>query len=173
MQYKIKDIGAGGIDVQIPVTEAWLTAECPDLEASPLPSGIKFTGRIEPSGEDFLLRGKLKGGLVAPCARCLEPASLPLEADVAVCYSEKVVEDGEEEDVDAEDVLPIEDGIIDLTGELRDEILLALPQSPLCREDCAGLCSVCGGNRNSKPCDCEARQREATGKFGSLAKLKI
>jgi uncharacterized protein len=63
-------------------------------------------------------------------------------------------------------------GVIDLTAELRDELLLALPPSPLCREECAGLCPVCGGNRNATPCECAERERIRSGKFAALAKLK-
>ena len=44
------------------------------------------------------------------------------------------------------------------------ESLLAVPISPLCREDCAGLCPVCGGNRNQVPCTCAARGEPAATK---------
>ncbi len=66
-----------------------------------------------------------------------------------------------------------EGGEIDLGAELRDEILLAMPINPLCQEGCQGLCSVCGGNRNQSPCDCEDRQREVTSKLSALGKIKL
>ncbi len=174
MQYNVKDIGEHGVDVDVPVTAPWLSAECPDLDLKPAPSGLTLKGRLEKNGEDFLLRGKLRGALVTPCARCLEPATLPIDADIAVVYAEKgALPPGEQEEVGAMDVLGFEEGRIDLTGELRDEIILALPQSPLCKEDCAGLCPVCGGNRNAAPCACEEKQRIANSKFSELGKLKI
>jgi uncharacterized protein len=174
MQLKAKDIGDDGVDVDLAVTPAWLEERCPDLGARPAPSGLRFRGRVERSGDDFLLRGQLRGGLITPCSRCLEEARLEIDVPVTVMFVEH---DGEAEDEeapadDAPDVIPFEDGIIDLAGELREEILLALPPQVLCREECAGLCPVCGGNRNAAPCDCEEKQRLAQSRFAVLGKLK-
>jgi uncharacterized protein len=44
--------------------------------------------------------------------------------------------------------------IIDMTEAVRQYILLTTPMKPLCREDCAGLCPVCGHNLNQGPCSC-------------------
>jgi len=44
--------------------------------------------------------------------------------------------------------------IVDLTPEMREAMLLSLPAHPLCREDCRGLCSRCGANRNRGACGC-------------------
>jgi uncharacterized protein len=176
MRFEIKDIGEDGEDVQVPVTPAWLLAECPGLEAQP--DGLELRGRLCRTGDDFLLTGRLAGALVGTCARCLEPARVELAADVAVTYVEKVAarrHDDEDDSgalPDGGEVLAFEDGVIDLSGELRDEILLAFPPAPHCKEDCLGLCPVCGGNRNENPCDCAERQRAATSKFAALGKLK-
>jgi uncharacterized protein len=78
----------------------------------------------------------------------------------------------DEDSLAAPDLLTFKDGVIDLGPELRDEILLELPVSVFCREDCLGLCPVCGGNRNLAPCDCALRQQQAQSKFAALAKLK-
>lgn len=183
MQFKVKDIGDAGLDVDLAVTTAWLEqslANCADLDLVPDAGGLRFKGRIEQTGDDYLLRGKLKGGVHVPCSRCLEPAKLPLDVDVSVIYVERESE-GEDDDeggeldddtLDAPDVLTFSDGVIDLGPELRDELLLAVPVSVLCTEDCAGLCPVCGGNRNTRPCDCAERERVSQGKFAALAKLK-
>lgn len=175
MRFKVKDIGEDGLDVRLAVTDAWLTAECPDLDARPAPQGIALEGRIERNDDTFLLRGRLRGALLTVCGRCLDPAVLPLDVPIAVTYAE--AEDNEDPedspDASAGDVLPFQDGVIDLTGEIRDEILLALPMAPLCRADCRGICSVCGGNRNSAPCNCEEQQRLATSKLSALKNVKV
>ncbi len=172
MRYKIKDIGDDGVEVRVDVTEAWLKAECPEIELRPSPEGVHLTGRIERTGEEYLLRGDLKGSVVTTCARCLEPATLPLDVPVIVTYAETEAPAGKEEDAEDEDILPIEDGVIDVGSEIRDELLLALPMRPLCREDCAGICPTCGVNRNLTPCDCAGRGGGG-GKFSALAKVKL
>ena len=48
-----------------------------------------------------------------------------------------------------------DNGVVDLTALLETETTLLLPMKPLCREDCRGLCPICGGNRNVTDCHCE------------------
>jgi len=172
MRYKIKDIGEGGIDLRVAVSESWLKAECPDTLLGVGKAGLWLEGRLEPAGEGYLLRGTLRGELLAPCARCLEPAPVPVESPMALSF----VEGGEPQDEDADetqdDVIAFEHGTIDLATPIRDEILLAVPMSPVCRPDCVGFCPACGRNRNLTPCECEKRALE-TSKFGALAKLKL
>jgi uncharacterized protein len=176
MQFKVKDIGEQGLEVDLPVTATWLATQCPDLDAKLVPGGLRFRGRLEPSGEDYLLRGQLEGSLTVACSRCLEPAALQLEVPVSVVYVEKERpnddDDEEDDSLEAPDVLTFENGLVDLGPEIRDEILLAIPVSVLCGPDCAGLCSVCGGNRNLNPCDCSEREGARVSKLAELAKFK-
>ena len=46
---------------------------------------------------------------------------------------------------------------LDLDELLRADILLSLPSKILCKEDCKGLCSVCGADRNKQECHCEEK----------------
>jgi len=69
-------------------------------------------------------------------------------------------------------VVVFEHGLVDLGPAIRDEILLAVPMSAVCRPDCAGICATCGRNRNLTPCDCEQRSIDRT-KLGALAKIKL
>lgn len=43
---------------------------------------------------------------------------------------------------------------IDTTDSIREELFLSYPLKPLCRPDCKGLCSICGGNLNEGGCFC-------------------
>ena len=43
---------------------------------------------------------------------------------------------------------------VELTDDIRQEILLGYPMISLCRDDCRGLCPACGHNRNEGPCRC-------------------
>lgn len=172
MRYKTRDIGEGGIDLRVAVSEAWLAAECPDASLGLSATGMCLEGRLEPAGQGYLLRGTLRGELLVPCARCLEPAPVAVEAPLALSFAESGDDDEAGGEELQDDVLPIEHGTIDLSQAIRDEILLAVPMSPVCRPDCAGICSVCGRNRNLTPCGCD-KQAPETSKFGALAKMKL
>jgi uncharacterized protein len=171
MRYKVKDIGEGGIDVCVQVTRAWLASECADLSLGLAEAGVRLEGRLEPAGDGYLLRGTLRGELQVPCARCLEPAAVAVEAPVAISFMEKP-EGGSDEDEQQDDVAVFEHGVIDVGGPIRDEIVLAVPMSPVCRPDCAGICPSCGRNRNLTPCGCE-KQGSDTSKLSALAKIKL
>jgi len=170
MRYKIKDIGEGGVEVSAAVSEAWLAAECPDVSLGLSEAGVRLEGRLERAGDGYLLRGTLRGQLTVPCARCLEPAPVPVEAPVAVTFIEHLGQGEVEEEQD--DVVMFQHGVIDVGRPIRDEILLAVPMTPTCRPDCAGICPTCGSNRNLTPCDCD-KQSPETSKLGALAKMKL
>jgi uncharacterized protein len=172
MRYKIKDIGEGGIDLRVAVSDGWLKAECPDASLGVGQAGLWMEGRLEPAGEGYLLRATLRGELLVPCARCLEPAPVPVESPMAVSFVEGGEAKGEDDDETQDDVVTFEHGTIDLATAIRDEILLVVPIGPVCRPDCVGICPTCGVNRNLTPCGCEKRAL-ATSKFGALAKMKL
>jgi uncharacterized protein len=174
MLFKIKDIGDEGLDVDLPVTAAWLGEQCPDLGARVGADGLALRGVLETSGDDVLLRGDLRGTLETHCGRCLEAARVAVDLPVTVTFVEKgAAGDRDVESDDDDDIVFFEGGEIDLGAEVRDEILLAMPLNPLCQEGCLGLCAVCGGNRNNAPCDCEERQRAVTSKLSALGRIKL
>jgi uncharacterized protein len=172
MRYKTKDIGEGGIDLRVAVTAAWLAAECPDVSLGLTKVGMCLEGRLESAGEGYLLRGTLRGELLVPCARCLEPAPVAVDSPVAVTFVEASGDEGADAEETQDDVVSFEHGTIDLGRPIRDEILLTVPMGPVCRPDCAGICPICGCNRNVTPCDCDKWAAE-TAKLGALAKIKL
>jgi len=84
-----------------------------------------------------LVRGRLSVAVHGPCGRCLREFDYLLTPP-EVCHLYEQVQ-GEE---------------LDLAPELREDLLIALPMKRLCREDCRGLCPVCGGDRNRRSCRC-------------------
>jgi uncharacterized protein len=171
MRFKINEIGDDGLTVDVPVTSEWLAASCPDLEAQPGPGGLRLRGRLARSGDEYLLTGHLRGTLETSCGRCLEGARVPVDASLVVTFVP--ADEDDEELADDPDFVGFAGNEIDLSDELRDEILLAMPLKPLCKDDCQGLCPVCGGNRNVAPCTCETEQRQVASQFAALGKLKI
>jgi uncharacterized protein len=170
MRFKINEIGDDGLTLDVAITSEWLAEACPDLEAHPGARGLKLRGRLSQSGDDYLLQARIVGSLEAPCARCLEPARFAVDAPMTVTFVP--ADEGDELGDDA-DVVGFAGNEINLRDETRDEILLAIPLKPLCKEECRGLCSVCGGNRNTTLCDCEERARQAASRFAAIGNLKI
>jgi uncharacterized metal-binding protein YceD (DUF177 family) len=84
---------------------------------------------VQKLDEAILVRGKLVLPLACQCVRCLKPFEYRLELDEWTCHIPLA---GEEK-------APIIGDCVDLTPFLREDILLELPQHPLCKPDCGGL----------------------------------
>ena len=118
-----------------------------------------------------LFEGAADAHIAATCARCLKPIDAPVHADFAEQYYATIpVDTGVAimaAPVDAKTIGS--DFTVDLTGLLREELILATPLAPLCREDCAGLCPVCGEDRNERP---HAHDEAVDARWSALHALK-
>ncbi len=107
---------------------------------------------------DIRLRGRFAGAFQVPCARCVEPVRIPLEAEFDLIYrpAEADSEALERSITAAEtEIGYYQKDSLSLEDVLREQVLLSLPVRTLCKPDCKGLCPRCGANRNSQPCSCE------------------
>ena len=110
------------------------------------------------TGSKVRLVGRLTTSLEVACSRCLEPLAVPVEAAMDLLFLPAVLppHDGERETNDEDvGVSFYQNDEIDLGEVIREQCYLALPMKPLCREDCQGLCPVCGINRNREVCSCQ------------------
>jgi DUF177 domain-containing protein len=104
------------------------------------------------------LVGTLRAELECDCSRCLDPLRIPVDARFDLLFlPEGEAEAGGEHEVGEGDtgVSLYRNDEIDLNEVMREQFYLALPMKPLCREDCKGLCPVCGVNRNQEMCQCQ------------------
>ncbi|HXP58832.1 MAG TPA: DUF177 domain-containing protein [Streptosporangiaceae bacterium] len=120
------------------------TIPAPDnlqVELAGVPAGaeVELDVRLEAVHEGVLVTGTATAPVTGECARCLEPLTSSVEASFQELYHYEP--SPEEED---EDVLLLDGDLLDLEPVLRDAVVLALPLSPLCSDDCAGLCPECG-----------------------------
>ena len=128
-----------------------------ELIAVPAGSEIDLDLRLESVMEGVLVSGTAAVELTGECGRCLEPVtetmSVPIQELFA--YPESTTDTTADEDETAR----MEGDFLDLEPTLRDAVVLALPLTPLCREDCAGLCAECGERLDDLP---EDHTHEAT-----------
>ncbi|MEU2262734.1 DUF177 domain-containing protein [Streptomyces sp. NPDC019645] len=119
---------------------------------------VELELRLESVMEGVLVTGTARATAEGECVRCLEPLRHEVVADFQEMFSYPDADDRGRakepepgDDAEGEDVIFLEDGLFDLEPVLRDAVVLALPMQPVCREDCAGLCSECGADLNAEP----------------------
>jgi uncharacterized protein len=109
--------------------------------------------------QQFRLVGRVQTTLELACSRCLEPFPLPVDAAFDLRYqphAENTAGEPEQE-IEEDDLTTAfyQNDEIDLGQLMREQFYLALPMKPLCRDDCRGLCPICGTNLNRSPCECK------------------
>src|SRR2546423_47730 len=108
------------------------------------------------------LRLRYAAHLEGPCMRCLEPADRPLAID-----AREVDQPGGGDELRS----PYVDGDeLDLRGWARDALALDLAGQVVCREECAGLCAVCGKNLNEQP---HEHERAPDPRWAKLSELRL
>jgi len=122
------------------------------VQTSPVRGSLKLTR----TNRGLLVQARLSTSIGQSCARCLRDIDYPVDVELDEEALPTIdLMSGLPLDTSAEpDVLRLNDHHeLELEGEVRDAIALAEPIAPLCRPDCPGLCTVCGGELASGPHD--------------------
>jgi uncharacterized protein len=108
----------------------------------PVGSEMALAVRLESVTEGVLATGSIGGTLQGECGRCLENFTDTFAEDFMelFAYPNSVTE----QTSDRDEISSLVGDHLDLEPLIRDVIVLGLPLTPLCRPDCAGLCSECG-----------------------------
>ncbi len=134
--------GAGRrVEMSVAVDDLVFASERYTVAPQPLPVTLDIS-RL--SGHGFALRARFTAQVIGPCMRCLKPARLSLEIE-----SREVDTGASVAIADAdEDLLSpyVVDDALDVAAWARDALIVNLPATLLCREDCAGLCPVCAAD---------------------------
>jgi len=115
---------------------------------------IEYELNAQIQGNALLVTGRLSTPATLRCSRCLRVFDQPLSVEQFVFHQELHGED-----------------FVDLTSNIREDIILELPQRALCAEDCKGLCPHCGKDLNKGPCRC--KQPEGDLRWHALDNLKL
>jgi uncharacterized protein len=116
------------------------------------------------TGDGYALRLRFVATLVGACMRCLKDAAPQVEVE-----SREVDRPGGGEELSSP---YLQDETLDLAAWARDALVLALPAQVLCREDCAGLCSVCAADLNEAGPG-HTHERPPDPRWAKLSELKI
>lgn len=152
MKLDLERQGAGRTELEISgVLELGLS------DGRPARAEVGGTLRVDDVESRVIVTGDLQAGGTAACGRCLGDFSLTWEVPVEIIVLRDVDSDEGEGDTL---VLQQAGGVVDLTDPLRECVILAFPQAPVCREDCRGICAHCGQDLNTGTCDCAEEETD-------------
>lgn len=143
---EIKKHLIGSKTFQLNVEPAELDITAADLA---LKGKVQIEGALSNVGDVLLLEAQLTAVVQRICSRCLQGFTAETSASVVEKYY-PVGSVGVESDAYVYNT-----DIVDITEPLRESLLLAEPLRVLCKEDCLGICPVCGADRNVRPCGCD------------------
>jgi uncharacterized protein len=116
------------------------------------------------TGNGYALRLRFDASLLGPCMRCLEPAAPKFQVD-----AREISQPGQGEELESP---YLQDEVHDVAAWARDALALSLPEKLLCREDCAGLCAVCGADLNQAGSE-HHHEREPDSRWAKLSELRF
>jgi uncharacterized protein len=117
---------------------------------------VEYELQAQLQGNALLVTGWLNTPATLRCSRCLQAFELPLRVGEFIFHQELQGED-----------------FVDLTANMREDIILELPQRALCREDCRGLCPHCGKDLNKGACRCKPSEGDLRWQALDNLKLKL
>ena len=141
--------------------------EIEGLEETEFSRPLHVTVTVTRTETTACLAGVIESEILLECARCLEEFQWRLSTDFTLVVKQlhegENLRNSEADDDDATSmiVLAYGENEVDIEPYVRDAVILALPMKPVCREDCPGLCPICGSNISAGPCGCVSEHHDA------------
>lgn len=188
MVVQVEQIREGGLTLTEPLAKPFLAevlAEATQEGFRPYAGATLRASLLRTSG-GVLVEGSVDIPVTAPCKRCATeveltvPVRFVLNLVPAESKRERAAEEGADEseaessgsfELAQADLDTYHGKTIDLDPILREQVLLALPMHAVCREDCRGLCGMCGQNLNEAACGCENRRVDP--RLAALKNIKL
>jgi uncharacterized protein len=148
-------------DVGVAIRPVVLGGESYPVEPRPLTARLDIS---RTTGDGYALRLRFEAAVIGPCMRCLEPARPLFTVD-----AQEISQPGATDELSSPYV---HDGVLDVHDWARDALALSLPAQLLCREDCAGLCPVCGADLNLAGGE-HGHEREPDQRWAKLSELRF
>lgn len=116
---------------------------------------------VVPGNHVYYCHGQAVTEAQLECSRCLTPFTATLRGEIEFSIAEDVDNAADRDEApDNEIVIAAGTSEVDISGPIREALLLEAPLKPLCREDCRGLCPICGVNRNEETCECKVEKTD-------------
>lgn len=139
---------------------------------------IRIAGRAHRTEDLIAVTGTVRIDIRLSCSRCLKDFEMSLSEDFSVTFSRQIPRpDGTpqpaEKELTADDfgLVHFQGEQIDLRESIQEQVVMMLPQRPLCSESCKGLCPQCGKDLNRGRCDC--RQPVPDDRLAVLKNFKV
>lgn len=176
MKLRVSEIGPSGFYKKVELDEEWIARNLQDVLAEGEAGYGTASLHIMASGNKITITGSIQARFFVDCSRCLEPAPVDVDSPVLLVLEPRV---GQPEDEDDEEIELTEDELdyatysgdeIDLGPFLREQLVLAIPIAPLCREDCWP--EWFSGIVETEAADEEAEKNRIDPRWRALAELK-
>lgn len=134
---------------------------------------VEYSLKVQKSGKAIRVSGRIHGELRLTCARCLENFVYVIDSDLKLELVSRDLAPSVPELELSKDELDIhyyEKDEIEVSEIVGEELILNIPMRALCKEECQGLCEICGGNKNRGECRCEVRTQT---RLGELLKIYL
>jgi uncharacterized protein len=116
---------------------------------------------VVPGNGVYYCHGQAVSEARLECSRCLKPYTKTLRGEIDFSIQEVANDTVGRDDVPETELLVTAGASeVDISGPVREALLLEIPLQPLCREDCRGLCPICGVNRNEEACECKVEKTD-------------
>lgn len=151
MKITFSEIEAGKSSYDFDVGPAEMNFDYPDARFQ---ERVNATVKAFASGDEIIIDGTVETSAIMECSRCLADFEIKLKAPVKLIIQRN--DEMQDDDTGDEnfDIVSKSVNEYDLAPYCREQLLVELPNKPLCSEACEGLCPVCGGNLNETHCDC-------------------
>lgn len=142
------------LDGAVPSVAFSVTLDDCEFVDESVSGSVTAEGEITNHSGLILLEGRLLPKLSVNCARCGKQFIFNEPFELKAKITDKLANDDEDEFV------LLIDSELDVDELVRSSLILELPSRFLCRDDCKGLCPVCGSNLNSGSCSCDTKDRD-------------
>jgi len=177
VRLELKDIKAGGVKQEY----SCALLDFPDLELIAAGGGpefnlpLKFQLCFQRTGKLVEVDGQFETVVRLRCGRCLQNFDLPLAEQFTFTFVPQTENCETDEEVELEaaelGLTTYRDEVLLLREPLQEQLLMAIPISPLCDDSCRGLCPECGEDLNKTKCDCV--KQPFNNKFTVLSNMNL